>query len=113
MGLSILQIAYYSSLLETRRLMLEGDGYAVTSALGNDQGMALASAGRFDAIVVGCSASLPIRTSMVRWLKQHVPDTPVVALLARDSEPFPDADVATSAGNPLTWLAAVRKICTS
>ena len=88
MSLSVLQIAYYPSLLETRRLMLEGDGYTVSSALGNDQGMAIASAVRFDVIVVGFSAPESVRTDMVRWLKQHIPGTPVVVLLAHNFSVF-------------------------
>lgn len=112
MGLSILQIAYYPSLLETRRRMLEGDGYAVTSVLGNDQGMAVAAAGRFDVIVVGFSAPHSMRTNMVRWLKQNISEVPVVVLLAHDHENFPDADHTTLSESPLSWLAAVRKACT-
>jgi CheY-like chemotaxis protein len=112
MGQSILQIAYYPSLLETRGRMLEKDGYAVTSVLGNDQGMAVASAGRFDVIVVGFSAPHSMRTNMVRWLKQNISEVPVVVLLAHSHEDFPDADLTTLSENPLTWLAAVRKAST-
>jgi CheY-like chemotaxis protein len=108
MALSVLQIGYYKSLLEVRRLMLEGDGYTVTSVLGNEQGMAVSATGRFDLIVIGFSAPHSVRRNMVRWLKQHIPGVPVVALLANDHENFPDADFSTLSENPLTWLAAVR-----
>ncbi len=111
MGVSILQIGYYPSLLETRRVMLEEDGYRVTSALGNDQGIAMAPAGRFDVIVVGFSTAHSVRTRMVRWLKQHIPDIPVVVLLAHDREDFPDADFTILSESPLTWLTTVRKAC--
>lgn len=112
MGLSILQIAYYPSLLEIRGRMLEEDGYAVTSVLGNDEGMAVASAVRFDLIVVGFSAAHAVRTKMVRWLKENISEVPVVVLLGHYHEDFPDADVATLSESPLTWLTAVRKACT-
>jgi len=111
MGLSVLQIAYYPALLETRRTMLEDGGYTVTSALGNDQGMALATAGHFDVIVVGFSAHSAVRSGIVRWLKQRIPGTPVVVLLAHGMERFPEADVATFSENPIEWLAAVRTAC--
>src|SRR5712691_1815550 len=111
MNLSVLQIGYYPNLLATRRVMLENDGYIVTSALGNDQGIAIASAGRFDVIVVGFSATQSLRTYMVRWLKQHIPKVPVVVLLAHDAERFPDADVATFPESPPTWLPMVRQAC--
>ncbi len=110
-GLSVLQIAYYPNLLATRRVMLEKDGYTVTSALGNDQGIAIASAGRFDVIVVGFCATHSVRTNIVRWFKQHIPDVPVVVLLAHSSERFLDADVATFSESPATWLAMVRQAC--
>jgi CheY-like chemotaxis protein len=111
MKLSVLQIAYYPSLLETRQALLEREGYTVTSALGNEQGVSLAGMGSFDVIVVGFSTSHPDRTAIVRWLKQHVPDVPVVALLANSSEGFPEADLATFSEDPREWLAAVRGAC--
>jgi DNA-binding NtrC family response regulator len=111
MALSVLQIAYYPSLLQTRRVILESDGYSVVSALGNDQGMAIAASETFDVIVVGFSAAHATRTSMVRWLKQHAPIIPVVALLAHDLEEFPDADYATLSEDPIVWLAMIRQAC--
>jgi CheY-like chemotaxis protein len=111
MSLSVLQIAYYPNLLETRHAMLAADGYSVTSALGNNQGMAAATKGQFDVIVVGFSAAHPDRSLMVRWLKQHVPKVPVVALLANSGESFPEADFVTFSESPLEWLARVREAC--
>src|SRR4051794_20685240 len=67
--LSVLQIGYYASLLETRSSMLERDGYKVTSALGNKQGMAAATKDHFDVVVIGFSGALSDRIQVVRWLK--------------------------------------------
>ncbi|SRR6266571_2603899 len=108
----ILQIGYYYGLIDARRIMLEQHGYEVVSALGNDQGISLANVGKFDVIVVGFSTSHSTRDKMVRWLKQHVPLTPVVVLLAHDSERFLDADCETLSENPEVWLQAVRQTCT-
>jgi DNA-binding NtrC family response regulator len=105
--ISVLQIAYYSTLLQTRQQMLENDGYKVVSALGNDQAMAFASTEPFDVAVVGFSANYPVRKQMVRWLKQHLPHLPVVALLANAHEKFPEADCTAVSENPRSWLAAV------
>ena len=110
-AISVLQIAYYPTLLTTRQILLEQDGYVVTSALGNDEGMALALSTHFDIIVVGFSAGNRSRTKMVRWLKLNLPATPIVVLLAYPSESFPDADCATLSENPRQWLAAVRQTC--
>lgn len=109
MAASILQVAYYPTLLETRQVMQENDGYDVTSALGNDQAIALSSMKHFDVVVVGFSTDYGDRTFLVRWLKQHLPQTPVVALLSHQAEHFPDADSETMCENQQVWLAAVRE----
>jgi DNA-binding NarL/FixJ family response regulator len=111
MSFSVLQIAYYHTLMETRETMLVHDGYKVVSVLGNEQGMTIAGKGRFDVIVVGFSAPFAERTKMVRWLKQHVPEVPVIALLLHSGEHFPEADLATFSEDPKGWLEAVRRAC--
>ena len=103
----ILQVAYYQSLLEARRMMLENHGYDVTCAFGNDQAKVLVNSNTFDVIVVGFSAKYSLRSQMVLWLKQFAPRTPVVVLLANDAERFPEADCATLSEDPATWLATV------
>ena len=108
MAVSVLHVAYYPTLLQTRQAMLEQDGYVVTSALGNDQAIALAD-GRFDLVVVGFSAGYAERGRIVRWFKQHLPTIPVVALLAHSGEHFPDADCVTLSEDPRVWLSAVRE----
>jgi DNA-binding NtrC family response regulator len=111
MSVSVLQIAYYPTLMETREAMLVHDGYKVVSVLGNDQGMTISGNGNFDLVVVGFSASLAERTRMVRWLKQHMPEVPVIALLRHSGESLPDADWTTFSEDPQVWLAAVRHAC--
>jgi DNA-binding response OmpR family regulator len=108
-GVVLLQVAYTPELLRVRQQMLEADGYTVISALGNDQGTALATSHDFDVAIVGFSRSHSTRHEMVRWLKLHVPRTPVLALLAHESEHFPDADGETLSEDPQVWLAAVRQ----
>ena len=88
--------------------MLESDGYTVTSALGNDQGIALAATVQFDVVVVGFSGANDVRSNMVRWLKQNVPLVPVVALLASSADAVPDADCETFSENPRVWLDTVQ-----
>ena len=105
--ISILQIGYVPALVETRAIMLRKDGYNVVSALGNDQGISVAPSRPFDVVVVGFSERHPVRDQMVRWLKQHLPNVPVVALLAHGYEVFPDADCVTLSENPRNWLNAV------
>ena len=109
MAVNILQIAYYPGLLEARRMMLEREGYEVVCALGNDQGIALASRKTFDLIVLGFSATHSVRNAMLRWLKEHLSQTPVVALLAHEAEVFPEADHVTLSEDPRAWLATVAE----
>lgn len=89
--------------------MLKNDGYDVLSALGNDQAIALANMKTFDLIVLGFSAPHSVRSTMIRWLKQHSPQTPVVALLAHGAEKFPEADYQTLSEDPQVWLATVAE----
>jgi len=110
-AIAVLQIGYYPAMLQIRQSLLEHEGYAVTSVLGNDQGMAVATSANFDVIVVGFSTDTEIRITMVRWLKQNVPRSPVVALLAHSLESLPDVDCETLSENPSVWLTAVRQTC--
>ena len=106
---SILHISYYPGLLQSRQIMLEKEGHQVVSALGNEQGMALAGSGQFDVVVIGFSSGTSTRDAMVGWLKQHVPQTPVVVLLANSSEHFPNADREALSEDPQLWLNAVAR----
>src|SRR5437764_14196486 len=100
----ILQVAYYQSLMEARRMMLENLGYDVTCAFGNDQAKVLVSSKTFDVIVVGFSAKYSLRSQIVRWLKQFAPRTPVVVLLANEAERLTESDCATLSVDPATCL---------
>jgi len=110
-AIAVLQIGYYPALLQMRQSMLEHEGYAVTSTLGNDQGMSVATSAKFDVIIVGFCSDTQMRIRMVRWLKQNVPGIPVVALLAHSIESLPEADCETLSENPMSWLTAVRQTC--
>jgi DNA-binding NtrC family response regulator len=105
----ILHVGYYHGLLQSRHIMLEQQGHQVISAFGNDQAMALVGNGEIDLIVVGFSAAASTRNAMIRWFKQNVPETPVVALLANTSEHFPEADCETVSEDPQLWLTAVSR----
>jgi hypothetical protein len=114
MAAHILQIAYYQSLLEIRTRMLESGGYQVTSVLGNDRafGLDAMAVATVDLIVIGFSASHPIRTKAVRWFKQHYPSIPLVVLRFYVSENFPEAG-ATLSEDPKIWLGAIASILKS
>ncbi len=94
--------------------MLESGGYQVTSALGNDKAFGLDATvvASVDLIMIGFSASHPIRTKAVRWFKQHHPTIPVVALRFHVFESFPEAGF-TSSEDPNIWLGVIASILKS
>ncbi len=107
---SVLQIAYYPSLLHTRQIMMENDGHLVTSVLGNTECKTLATAKAFDVVLIGFSGKLEQRREIIRWLKDVNPQLPIVAL-STQSEELPQADYAMPSDDPKRWLAAVRDSC--
>ncbi len=111
MAAHILQVAYYQSLLEIRTRMLEFGGYQVTAALGNDEAFALDATviATVDLIVIGFSASHPIRTTAVHWFKERYPTIPAVVLRFHGFEKFPEAG-ATLSEDPKIWLEAIASI---
>lgn len=111
MSIHILHVAYDRALLETRDLMLKSRGYAVTSALGNQQAMALSAEelARYDAVVIGFSSTHAVRSAAVQWFKAKSPELPVVILQVHDFEKFPQADCATPSEDPTVWLQAVAQ----
>ena len=90
--------------------MMERNGWLVTSALGNDHCKAIATQSDFDVVVVGFSGKLEDRCEIIRWLKEHRPQFPIIALRNR-SEELPLADHAVSSEDPQVWLAVVRDSC--
>ena|SRR5690242_5545132 len=109
MSVRILHVAYDRGLLETRDLMLKARGYAVTSALGNQQAMAFSADDltRFDAAVIGFSSTHATRSAMLHWFKSKRPELSVVVLQSHQFEKFPQADCVNTPEDPAVWLAGV------
>jgi DNA-binding NtrC family response regulator len=105
----ILQVAYYEGLSSVRATLLENNGYAVTSVLGNAKAMKLARHGiaSSDLVVIGFSTTYAVRMIMLGWLKRHYPEVPVLVLQSHTSEKVPDAECVTLSEDPSVWLAAV------
>jgi DNA-binding NtrC family response regulator len=108
----ILQIAYYTTLRETRARMLQAAGYRVTSVVGNDEAMRLdkAAIASVDLVVIGFCALQTVRTTMVQWLKARYPNIVVVVLQFHNWEKFPEADAATLSDDPTVWLATIATL---
>lgn len=73
----------------TRHLMLEGQGYSVTSALGFTEAEAQCQRGGFDLLVLGHSIPGKDKRALVSYFRANN-CAPIVSLL-RAGEPFLDA----------------------
>jgi hypothetical protein len=111
----IFHIAYYDGLLKTRTALLERSGYAVTSALGNEQARAAEEdlLPEVDLVVIGFSDSREQRGTMIRWVKEHCARLPVLVLQKHVSESIEGADAVALADYPDTWLSAVASMVRS
>jgi DNA-binding NtrC family response regulator len=114
MSAHILQVAYDTSLMETRALMLKSKGYKVTSVCGNQQAMSLGAdrLGEFDAAVIGFSSTQPNRQQMVQWFKANRSNLRVVVLQFDCFEKFPEADFVSPSEDPAEWLGTVAQCVT-
>ena len=107
----ILQVAYYPNLKETRAKILEAAGYRVTSVLVNHDAVKLNRRlmKTADLVLVGFSGPKAAREAVVRWIKRHYADLPVVVQV-KEWEKFPEADATASLQDPSFWLAAIANI---
>ena len=77
----ILSISYDSMVLFTRQLVLEGDGYRVTSALGFEAALetAMHTDNPFDLIVLGHSMPDKDKSGFIKLLRNHS-RAPIISL---------------------------------
>jgi DNA-binding response OmpR family regulator len=103
----VLSIGYDRMLVNLRTLVLQQAGYAVISAIGNENAMILACAEKFELVIVGHSAPVSERKAMVKWLKDKFPGIPVVALCMSPGERIDLADAVSGVESPSEWLEAI------
>jgi CheY-like chemotaxis protein len=78
----ILCVSYNRSLLFTRTLLLEGQGYRVTPAVGSDECMAKCHESKFDLLILGHSIPDEDQQEMMKEFRRHSP-SPVLSLRHR------------------------------
>ncbi len=105
----ILSISYDPTLLATRRLLLEREGYEVVSAEGFAEALE-ASDGRFHLIIMGHSIPQKDKRAIVAELRKHGCVSPVLSLLRVGERPIPEATHGVDPGDPVAMLAAVKEI---
>ena len=84
----ILSVSYNERLLLTRELLLQREGYAVTSALGFTEAVKHCKAGPFDLFILGHSIPENDKRELVHLFSQSF-KSPVLAL-QRHGENIPD-----------------------
>lgn len=81
----ILSVSYNEPLLLTRELLLQREGYAVTSALGFTDAIKQCKAGSFDLLVLGHSIPETDKRELVHVFGEHC-SSPVLALKRHGEE---------------------------
>jgi DNA-binding response OmpR family regulator len=103
----VLSIGYDRVLVNLRALVLQQAGYAVISAIGNENAMILARTEKFELVIVGHSSPVSQRQAMVKWLKDKFPGIPVIALCMAPGERIALADAVSGVESPTEWLEAI------
>lgn len=104
----IFSISYDSALLATRQMMLEQEGYLVTSALGLEDGIDKCNGNCYDLFILGHSIPIADKETLVNHFRLHG-EGPVLSLL-RAGENEVAADFYTYPDRPEELLRMVALI---
>lgn len=104
----ILIVSYDEPLLLTRRMLLERNGYDVTSALGFTASVEECKKGGFHLLLLGHSIAKTDKQQMVKTFREHCP-APIVSLL-RSNEPLVDGADYHIQSDPAALLELIGKI---
>jgi len=108
MNKRILSVSYDPSLLATRQMVLETQGYTVTSALGFAEAMGKCKTASFDLFILGHSIPANDKRELMRTFKEHCP-APILSL-DRVNEARVQADFHASPDEPAKLLRTVKSI---
>jgi len=109
---NILSVSYDEILLTTRRMLLEQQGYHVTSALGFTEAMAFCNKSRgkeFDLFVLGHSIPPLDKQELIKAFRNSYP-APILALQRHGETAVDGADLHAYPDNPEVFLETVIKI---
>lgn len=105
----ILSVSYDEPLLLTRGLLLEREGYQVTSAVGFNPALSQCERGGFDLFVLGHSIPQHDKHQLIHCFRKNS-QAPVLSL-QRTGEPIVDgADFHVLPEDPREFLATVARI---
>ena len=103
----ILSVSYDATLLTTRQLLLEKEGYEVMSAEGFAAALELSDGRHFDLIIMGHSIPQKDKRAIVVELRKHGCNAPILSLLRLHEHPIPEAAYAADPGDPKRMLETV------
>jgi CheY-like chemotaxis protein len=105
----ILSISYDQALLVTRQLILEQQGYEVSSAFGFAEAMEICSSRHdFDLVLMGHSMPQKDKKALLEALRPNC-KAPLLSILSHGDFPIPQASYSVEAGDgPDALVAAVR-----
>jgi DNA-binding response OmpR family regulator len=109
MSKRILSVSYHEELLITRRMLLEREGYEVTSALGFTQSVARCKAGGFDLFILGHSIPDLDKDELIKAFR-NANSAPVVSLQRHGELPVHNADFEVPVDDPAEFLKTVGGI---
>jgi DNA-binding NtrC family response regulator len=85
----IMSVSYDESLLRTRQILLQKEGYEVTSAQGFTDGLALCKNGGYDLFILGHSIPVSDKTQLIKAFRKGC-DAPIITLRRSIGEKKPD-----------------------
>lgn len=109
MSKHILSVSYHEELLITRRMLLEREGYQVTSALGFTQSVARCKNGGFDLFILGHSIPDPDKDELIKVFR-YANAAPVVSLRRHGELRVHTADFEVPVDDPSEFLKTVGTI---
>jgi DNA-binding response OmpR family regulator len=105
----ILSVSYDESLLTTRRLLLEREGYQVDSALGFAASAALCRKNGFDLFIMGHSIPHADKKELIKLFRAANP-APVLSLRRGGEKDVEGHEYHVSAYDPAEFLKVVASI---
>jgi DNA-binding NtrC family response regulator len=104
----ILSVSYDASLLATRRMLLEQQGYTVVSALGYTQSIAHCTNPDFDLFILGHSIPIADKQELINTFRRNC-SAPILSLERHGEEKVP-CDFHASPDEPEEFLETVHRI---
>jgi DNA-binding response OmpR family regulator len=107
----ILSVSYDKALLNSRQLVLESEGYQVTSALGFQAALQACNVGKFDLFVLGHSIPTVDKEALIQDFRAHC-SAPVIALAHIYESKVQGADYQTEP-EPKLLLELIQTVLSS